>query len=130
MTTITVNVPVKLTEEMMGDIMCTALEGGIGYWCAADDIVRKEREGGHFFDYASFMATPAEEDDEFLPQVVTYATIAQGVQRILACDPKPHVNSTIYAAVGSITQGDAGGIDADAADAIIQVGLFGELVYG
>ena len=40
---------------------------------------------------------------------------------------KPYIRKYVYLA---ITESDAGHIDADAADCIIQAGVYGELVYG
>ena len=34
---ITVEVSVYLTDEDVADLMCTAIEGGIGYWACLDN---------------------------------------------------------------------------------------------
>ena len=46
---VTAQIKVKLTAEDIDDIMVAALEGGIGYWCSAVEVVEKRRCGdwGH-----------------------------------------------------------------------------------
>jgi hypothetical protein len=121
---VSLNVPDDLCEALM----CTALEGGIGYWCRPKNILRVSRP--NHSAYCGFSAYDAE-SSEFLGDV-TYATIRQGVQRILGGTVK--VNKTITGSVLMEVQRwpDEGGVyaDADVADAIVQAGLLNEIVYG
>jgi hypothetical protein len=36
----TANITIEISPQACADIMCTALEGGIGYWAQADQIKR------------------------------------------------------------------------------------------
>ena len=117
-----------LTQQDIDDIMASALEGGINYWCK-----RVVVQGNYLGEYASeqisrggrlaiWLEEPFEDDktcyildlDEFL----------YGFQRWLEncyanCD-------VVDSADGSV---DCGQIDATCADEIIQHALFGDLVF-
>lgn len=126
------NLTIEITDEFCEMVMCTALEGGIGYWCAADKIERVSVDGMHGFDYLSFEAYDAEDPDSSFGKV-TYNTIRDGVRRILT-PGQGYVSGHIAEATRLDLFGGrekwGTGIDADAADVIVQVGLFNELVYG
>lgn len=133
----------KQREEFLGDIITTAIEGGIGYWSQCSQYqyqgtgllgtglnpcVGQVREG------EGTRATIHELDeygdgykDESLE--ITIETIAKGINQIIKCEK--HVNSGLYTAIArGNKENDAGEIDADAADVIVQVALFGEIIYG
>lgn len=129
-------------EEFLGDIISTALEGGIGYWSAAHqyqyvDELRSDRPvrvcvGKQQGDQARATVQELDEDGyDFEGPIheITLDTIAHGIQLIL--DGKAGVNqrikSNIYLANA---ENDAGYIDADDADVIVQAGVLGEIKYG
>lgn len=130
-----VAVSIPLTDTTCGDIMCTALEGGIGYWCRADKIERVDDKADPVgWRYASFEAIDAEEGDKL--GRVDYEVIRTGLERCLS----PHfrmsesVREQIFrelleGAADPVRDGVFGG-DAEACDAIVQAGLFNEIVYG
>lgn len=132
---ITLQMPVP--DQLCASILCTALEGGTGYWAVVDDIVRKPAAKPLYdgeFEYVSalFADTEAQgEDDEpaFPPQVVDYAVIRKGLQRILSGEVKVR-RDLVQATQSGVVEEDGGHIDADAADVIVQAGMFGELVFG
>lgn len=67
-------------------------------------------------------------DDKDVHQV-TIAVIAKGIGKIL--EDGFGINSKLKAAIKEAnTENDAGMIDAELADIIVQAGLFGEIVYG
>lgn len=105
------------------DVLITAVEGGTGYWASVSDY--------HWDDDAPDTARATlhdmEEDDR--EHRVTIDTIASGVRRIVHGEVQ--LNLTLRTAItyGSL-HNDAGDIDADCADAIVQAALFGEVVYG
>ncbi len=124
-----VTIDIEISDQSCADIMCTALEGGIGYWCIADDVRRTERGKGEHWDYVSFDAWDAEDDDTPCFGTVTYDVIRLGVQRLLEGGVK--IRPDLLAQVQTITHGEGNeDIDADAADCIVQAGLFNDLVYG
>lgn len=133
-TAVTLTFPVS--DRLCADIMCAALEGGIGYWSEASKIVQTttlpESDGSvmaNIPDYVSCVLTPAEDEDEFEPQALDYPAIRRGIRRILTGEVG--IRSDLRDAVHSgVTHDDGGAIDADAADCIVQAAVFGELRYG
>lgn len=117
-------IKVKLTQQNIDDIMVSALEGGISYWCDEAEVVEEKRvaDWGHeqiarggilmLHDYE------AEEVYE-----LTLDKFLKGFQLWLQDGGDKH---------GAVEDGkvDCGEIDGEAADSIVQYALFGELVYG
>ena len=122
---------VDLTREDVEDIIVGALEGGIGYWCCLDNR-------GDAFEYAP--------EDE--PTAITAAKLVLDGPGILLIDEEEEKTYELslerflngfrlwlenggdtYGAVSKLGV-DTYQIDADAADAIIQYALFGEVMYG
>lgn len=132
---ITVQIPVKVDDGFISDIVCTMLEGGSNYWIAtikvnhpngmktkstplstwAADALNK---GG------SLMIFPQDSDGEVL--TINRANIVTGLKMWVGNHPESV--SVIYE--DGENHIDAGDIDADDADAILQYGTFGELVFG
>lgn len=126
---------VDLTDqsaEMLGDIITTAVEGGIGYWSAC--VVYKWTEGPEHthakivpateeFDLDEPVLFDAEHPAEINPEVVRV-----GMERIL--NGEAGVNKTITAAVAaSVAEQWGGHIDSEVADCIVQAGLFGTTIW-
>lgn len=126
--TITFEVP----DAVCATIMCSALEGGIGYWAQADKI--KQDAAG---DYVSCSLCECDADESFdwpaarkdgRVRPLNYAAIRRGIQRVLSGAVR--VRRDLLGQVA--TTGIAGecDVDADAADCIVQAGLLSELRYG
>lgn len=130
----------KRTDEhdFLWCVFVTAMEGGINYWCGVNSYRpgRDPDEGGRtskqVCDYENFRAEVECCYDEVSPDgcyLVNAGVIKSGIKALRS--GKAKVNSRI---LGWIVEGDnendAGNIDADAADCIVQAGLFGEIVYG
>lgn len=128
------SIDINLSDQFCADVMCTALEGGIGYWCVADKIKRAPRSA--LFDYVSFEACDAEAEGDFNPDItaafqptlVTYDTIRDGIQRILNGSVK--IRSDLREQVLGNVLDEDDVMDADAADCVVQAGLFNEVRYG
>ena len=41
----TINVPIKINDDTIDDILCTALEGGITYWCYKINVENGDYKG-------------------------------------------------------------------------------------
>jgi hypothetical protein len=106
-------------NQLMLDLFITALEGGIGYWAKASEY---DPEAVDF--YATVYDV---EDDEWFR--IDAKIIAKGYRlatsewrnRIAWSTDKPPV---------VITEDTDWDFDAGDADVIVQLGLFGEVVYG
>ena len=124
-----VQIRAALTQQDIDDIMVSALEGGINYWCR-----RVVVQGDYLGEYASeqisrggklavWLDEPFEEDktcylldlDKFLAGFKLW--LEKGGDSYDAIDYSD----------GSV---DCGQIDATCADEIVQYALFGELVFG
>lgn len=115
---------IKVTQEDIDDIMCTALEGGINYWCSCAEVV-----GDYLGEYASeqisrggmLLLHDAEEDEEYdldlnqLLNGIKQAYDGNYFAEYEWCDGK-----TI----------DTCQIDAEVADVIVQLALFDDVIYG
>jgi len=108
-------------EEFLADVMTTAVEGGIGYW---------SRVRGYKWDCPPAEATvEVQSIDDRKWAVVTIGTIAKGIGKVFRDEVKinPELRKRI---IRASVQNDAGELDASDADAVLQVGIFGEVVYG
>ena len=120
---------VRLTGQDVDDIMLSALEGGIYYWCDRVTV-----EGQYLGEYASEQISRGgtlnvhvrepfdEHDTEWYELDIEKFT--QGFLLWL------ENGGDRYGAVSGNGKVDCGEIDAECADAIIQYALFGEVVYG
>jgi hypothetical protein len=106
------------------DILTTAVEGGIGYWSIITSAKRLE---DLTWVEVKIKGTPETEDD-FDPMIVK-ATQLEKVARELAKGGRIRSDLTDQIKE-ALKYRDAGYIDADAADCVVQFAAFGELVYG
>lgn len=119
----TAAIPVVLKPEDIDDIMVTALEGGITYWCGKAEVV-----GGYLGKYASEQISrggtlrlhDAESSDVW---DLTRDKFIEGFKRWLE-DGSSETGVLIGDEV------DTSAIDAECADAIVQFALFGEVTFG
>lgn len=107
------------TDEDCRDIICVALEGGIGYWCVAQNIAASA-DGG----YESFDAVEYDGDRTIPLGEVGVGVIRRGLDFILT--GRVHISSDIR---NLIAHGDLGDFDAEIADCIVQAGILGEIRY-
>lgn len=118
---IRVEVEVSLTQQDIDDIMVTALEGGICYWCRKAEVVGEylgeyasdqiSRGGSLVLHDAESTQTWELNREKFLKGVKLYFEHGCNMQVEGGCI-------------------DTGDIDASDADCIVQFAIFGEVVYG
>ena len=123
-------------DQFLDDVIVTAVEGGVGYWSFAQ-AYRWHRDGDYDTppeDGVTVELRAIEDGDD--PQDwtrVDRALIAAAMER-LASGPVHSLHDSIRGRlVGQyVIARDGGEYDFDAGDAdiIVQVGLFGEVVYG
>ena len=115
---------IKVTQEDIDDIMCSALEGGITYWCRKAKVV-----GEYLGEYASEQISrggtlklyDAEEDEVY---ELTLEKLLEGIK--LAVDGN-YYDDYDWCDGKTI---DTCQVDAEVADCIVQLALFGEIVFG
>ena len=120
---------IAVTDEDIDDIMCSALEGGITYWADAANVV-----GKFLGEYASEQISRGGklkihtiepfDEDETEWYVLNEDKLLKGI--------KMAIEDGYRADYGWYDGGklDCGQIDAEVADVIVQLGLFGEVIYG
>lgn len=126
-----VGLHIVVTDEDIDDIMVSALEGGIDYWCKNVLVIRP-----YLGEYASeqisrggiLIMYEREKDNRYF---LTRAKFIDGLKMYIAsgnfrCVEKEIDDCSIY--TGRLLL-DPGEIDASAADSIIQLALFGEIKF-
>lgn len=141
----TVSTSFTLSDSFLGYVMCSAFEGGTGYWARLEDIQygpgAKTKASTDEPFYISAYAVDTDWDDSdktgepaFPRTLVDFDLLARGIGLILGSKPATAEfwpNSDIVGYVQrAVAEDDAGHIDGDAADAIMQLGMFGQLVFG
>ena len=121
---IEIKTTLKVTEEDIDDIMCTALEGGITYWCNKSKVVGEYLgEYGHeqIARGGKLIIYDMVEDDKY---TLTRQDLLEGI--------KLAIEEGYYKEYGWFNghELDTCNIDAEVADVIVQMALFGEVVYG
>ena len=114
---------VIVTMRDVDDIVCTALEGGINYWCKRAEVV-----GNYLGEYASdqisrggtLILYDSEGEDKY---ELTLDKLLKGIQMYVVNPNAPY--KIVYN-----NELDTCQVDATVADMIIQFALFGVIVYG
>ncbi len=129
---IDVDMELILTNEDIDDIMATALEGGVNYWCRKVKVI-----GGEYFgEYASDQISRDGSLDFYLDE--PFDESGKNVYRLslknFETGVKEYVKNSGMCEALMLDKDnlklDVGSIDSCAADSIIQYALFGVLVYG
>lgn len=127
---LTVSYPTRVTVEDIDDIMVSALEGGINYWCDCAEVIEEKRvadwgneqiaRGGmlrmHVIEPYDGKGTEWYE--------LTLQKFLFGLRTWLEFNPD------VLEFKGNMYCIDCGKVDAIRADHIVQNALFGEVVYG
>lgn len=119
-----INKKYTVTPQDIDDIMVTALEGGINYWCRKAEVV-----GEYLGEYASdqisrggsLILYDAESSDNW---ELNLEKLLDGIQK--AIEDNWFSDYDWYVGGGL----DCCQIDGDVADVIVQLALFDEIVFG
>ncbi|MAE83511.1 MAG: hypothetical protein CMB80_12285 [Flammeovirgaceae bacterium] len=119
-----ITLKIELPPQDINDILCTAIEGGINYWCDQYEVLNDDNQKVDyawevigFSDKAQLVFFENESDADTAP-TMTRISFLIGLQKWL--------DSKEWIWPFSIDTGD---IDAGDADCIVQYALFGELKY-
>ena len=120
-----IKISIKVTERDIEDILITAFEGGIDYWC--DYITNLKGEAIHPINAIAFIKEgipvrlhEIEDDEPDNTHLLSLKLIKKGLKKFVKHHP-------------SVLDGrelDTGNIDAEYADQIIQLSIFKKLVFG
>lgn len=115
---------INVTQQDIDDIMVTALEGGITYWCDKATVV-----GEYLGEYASeqisrggaLILHDAEENYEYVLNIDNFLEgLQQAIEEHWFEDYEWYDDKEL----------DTGNVDAEVADVIIQLALFGDIIFG
>jgi hypothetical protein len=121
--TLSIQQDIKISNETIDEIMCTALEGGITYWCNEVDVIDGFAEGTTYAHEqisrnGKLKLYDCESEETF---TLTREKFLKGLQLFLESGGADHIITAHVI--------DTSEIDADSADAIIQYAIFGETIY-
>jgi hypothetical protein len=105
-------VQIAVSDEFLGDLLTTAVEGGINYWAGVESLDRDD-------DLRVTWIRLRDLVDDRPCGVVTRSHMFDGLQRF--CDA---YRGDVPAKL------DDGDFDAEDCDVMLQLGVFGEVVYG
>lgn len=102
-----------ITAEDVDNLMCAALEGGINYWCDGMEVVNEDYKGaewGHeVLTRGGSLLLKYEDGDDQLEKELTLEKLLAGLGQY---------------------NYDPDNADAGDADNVVQLAIFGEIVYG
>ncbi len=135
----------ELADAFLAQILETAVDGACSYWAdvSAEDVSgRGDPDGARDYDLSDYIEGDDSESDAPYYTAASFLVlkdstqggtldlegIADAIERIAGGEVEvaPAIREIIIAAV---RDNDASDIDAEAADCIVQVGLFDEIVY-
>lgn len=126
-----ITIHVAVTQEDIDDIMVSALEGGINYWCDAAKVDESKRVAAWGHEQIArggclkiHVAEPFDNEDTEWYEL-TKEKFLSGLTRYLQTSGTEM--TTLPS--GDHMEIDTGQIDANAADEIIQFALFGKVIY-
>jgi hypothetical protein len=123
MSTYTFKPTLEVSVQDIEDLCCSALEGGINYWCAKienDFSIAPDCSYGHEMMGRGYPVVLFEdhEDGTYTPHWWNRSSIERGMAVMATKYPWHYAN---------VINDNA---DAETADVFVQCALFGELVYG
>lgn len=131
----TVTIAVDVSDEFCSNVLITAFDGSYGacwYWAQPSTVPDNGRwltVSGVKGDDDRLWETVTIDcaDEDLSGKVVDHAAIRSGIQKMLGIDK---INPTLREALitGLVTD-DAGDVDAEVADVIVQMFVFGELTF-
>jgi hypothetical protein len=122
--TVVLNIPVS--RQTLRDLLCSAVEGGSNYWAEFSDSERTDD-----LDYirVRVVEITSHDDRPRRNRYVTAEDLATGLERLakVAADEQ---RSGKFPAAGKHFADALGDHDATTADVVLQMTVFGDLVYG
>lgn len=126
--TVTINVGHKIGIDSLIGLVNMAYEGPIDYW--VDEFVSRKRSKIDSSDDFEYVYQFVIKDPRGSEHLISVNTIIDGIHKIMTGTTGVHSSYLSYIA-SDLGQGLQGGyIDDETIDVIVQVGLFGEVVYG
>jgi hypothetical protein len=115
-----VTIDLPISEQMLKDILITCVEGGSNYWLVGCRTHSRDAEGNYLK-----LIEPRSEEGVTLP-TIDLKTIEAGIAKLFT----PGVLPLRHDLRHELLKGAEADIDAFDADTLLQLGVFGELIYG
>lgn len=125
-----ITIPLRISDEDIDNIMVTALEGGINYWC--DDVLptsngrmlmkSKDLYASDLISRNESLTLHDSEDDKLY--TLTKDMVLKGIKLAVT---RGYIRPTELYEKYTL---DVGNIDAIGADSIIQLAIFDDVIYG
>lgn len=111
-------------KELAGDILTTSVEGGSGYWAEISHVPREE-------DLTPICATFRDRGNPKAPEVqVTRPMVIQALRKLAGGQVDVGREYVGNAALALVGRADGGDFDVTGADVVVQVAVFGTVLYG
>lgn len=124
--TMTIFRTVEITDEDIMDIMCSAIEGGIGYWACLDNSGKEWANDNPASETAAKILLDGgtvrflDDEDRETEYLLTLDKLCNGIQKYITESPEIlDDNSHI----------ECGEVDAIVADMMVQYAIFGEVMF-
>lgn len=115
---VTVSTTVILEDDFIDDVLVVATEGGSNYW-------------GDFAGERTLLTVTDTDGDEDYEHLLNFAKVRAAIRKLVNPAEDVNVNERTRRAIReAVVHQDAGMIDAELADVIVQIACFDELVYG
>ena len=117
-------------DQLFHDIFTTALEGGINYWAECSEYHWHNGDGYDDEDYEGFFAVIHDCEDDDKTYTVNRAVISKGYALAAGEAGNKYCWSVSRPPLVPTEDNEWEDFDASDADIIVQLGLFGEVIYG
>ena len=109
-----------MNTQFLSDIIVTAVEGGTNYWAQVSNYSHADEN-----THATFHDM---EDGQRYP--ITPTDVQEAIEQIIGGDTSGIHPVIVNKIAVAVRENEAGDVDADLADLIVQVACFTEVVYG
>ena len=113
--------------DFLALVLVCAVEGGINYWAVHRKYRWHAAEDGNFTEASVEVSDAEGEGDQNDWKAVTLDTIESGIAKVKEIGIR---RDLMEALLMGDRESDAGYIDSEVADCIVQAGLFGRVIYG
>lgn len=119
---------IPVSSEFLNDVLITAIEGGVNYWAEIEDYETLTC-GDCNLTIATAKLREHEAEDDAGWYTINDDTIVTGYRRMT--HPEAIVNSQLRDEVtAAVKEDDAGQLDIEHADVLVQFAVFSQIVYG
>jgi hypothetical protein len=120
--------PLEPRIQLASDIIIGAIEGGTGYWAQVLSYSHGCGEVGGSFRSVRPARARIQDLEDGIDYLLTCEKVLEAAAKLAR--EKLARSDIVEITAGALLTNDAGDIDSEVADVIVQVACFGEVVYG